>query len=105
MSPAHVENFGLTLLESAATGLPFIGTQNGGPVDIVENTESGLLVDLDSDPGNLTAAMKRLLTDEPLWQRLSDNGIQHRGGRPPHPRGVEPRLRRLYAHRLPRVPR
>jgi sucrose-phosphate synthase len=75
VSPAHVENFGLTLLESAAAGLPFVGTQKGGPVDIVENIESGLLVDLESGPADLTATMKRLLSDERLWQRLSENGI------------------------------
>jgi len=75
VSPALVETFGLTLLESAATGLPFIGTRNGGPVDIVENTESGVLVDLESDPAHFLSAMKGLLTDEQRWQRLSENGI------------------------------
>lgn len=74
VSSAYVENFGLTFLESAATGLPFIGTDKGGPVDIVQNTGSGLLVDL-ADVDNLTHAMHQLLADGELWNELSTNGI------------------------------
>jgi sucrose-phosphate synthase len=75
VSSAYVENFGLTFIESAATGLPWAGCDKGGPVDIVENTRSGLLVDLEGSAQNLTDGMKRLLSDEDLWQELSNNGI------------------------------
>lgn len=45
INPALTEPFGLTLLEAAATGLPLVATENGGPVDIIGNCRNGLLVD------------------------------------------------------------
>lgn len=74
VNPAFVEPFGLTFIESSAVGLPFVGTQNGGPQDIKENCDSGLLVDV-SDRQALTNAIKKLLTDRELWGRCSSNGI------------------------------
>ncbi|QSX33060.1 glycosyltransferase [Shewanella avicenniae] len=76
INPALTEPFGLTLLECAASGLPFVATENGGPVDIVENCEAGLLVDpLSSrDLGN---AIKNLLLDGDMWRAFSANGIKN----------------------------
>ncbi|KFZ37370.1 HAD family hydrolase [Shewanella mangrovi] len=76
INPALTEPFGLTLLESAASGLPFVATENGGPQDIVENCEAGLLVDpLSSrDLGN---AIKNLLLDGDMWRTFSANGIKN----------------------------
>ena len=49
VNPALTEPFGLTLIEAAASGLPFVATEDGGPRDIVANCKSGVLVDpLDS---------------------------------------------------------
>jgi len=45
VNPALTEPFGLTLLEAAASGLPLVATENGGPVDIISNCENGILVD------------------------------------------------------------
>jgi len=45
INPALTEPFGLTLLEAAASGLPLVATENGGPVDIIGNCCNGLLVD------------------------------------------------------------
>ena len=39
--PALTEPFGLTILEAAASGLPVIATENGGPVDIIRNCRNG----------------------------------------------------------------
>ncbi len=74
VNPAFVEPFGLTFIESSAVGLPFVGTENGGPQDIRENCESGLLVDV-SNREQLTGAMKKLLTDRTLWDVCSNNGV------------------------------
>jgi len=74
VNPAHVEPFGLTFIEASAVGLPFVGTHNGGPQDIVANCDSGLLVDV-SDAGTLAEAIKQLLTDRELWEKCSDNGV------------------------------
>ncbi len=45
VNPALTEPFGLTLLEAAASGLPVVATENGGPVDIIGNCRNGELVD------------------------------------------------------------
>ena len=45
INPALTEPFGLTLLEAAASGLPLVATENGGPVDIIRNCRCGELVD------------------------------------------------------------
>mgnify|MGYP000069541195 CR=1 FL=1 len=41
INPALTEPFGLTLLEAAASGLPVVATENGGPVDIIANCKNG----------------------------------------------------------------
>jgi sucrose-phosphate synthase len=74
VNPALTELSGLTVIEASATGLPFVATENGGPHDIAENCESGLLVDV-NDHRALTDAMLRLLTDEGLWEECSANGV------------------------------
>ena len=45
INPALTEPFGLTLLEAAASSLPVVATENGGPVDIIANCKNGELVD------------------------------------------------------------
>lgn len=76
VNPALTEPFGLTLLESAACGLPFVATENGGPVDIVKNCRCGLLVDpLNSD--EMGDAIKSLVFAEDQWRELSSNGIEN----------------------------
>jgi sucrose-phosphate synthase len=42
VNPALTEPFGLTLLEAAASGLPLVATEVGGPVDIIGNCGNGL---------------------------------------------------------------
>lgn len=74
VNAAFVEPFGLTFIESSATGLPFVGTRNGGPQDIVENCESGLLVNVESRD-EIRAAIKRLLSDHAFWETCSTNGV------------------------------
>ena len=74
VNSAFIELFGLTAIESSATGLPFVCTGNGGPQDIAANCESGLLVDT-TNQQELTDAMLRVLTDEELWNEMSDNGV------------------------------
>jgi len=42
--PSWEEPFGIVLLEAMASGIPVISTATGGPLDIVRNGETGLLV-------------------------------------------------------------
>ncbi|TMI72764.1 MAG: glycosyltransferase [Bacteroidetes bacterium] len=68
------ENFGLTLVEAAACGLPVIASPTGGPKEILENCENGLLVDV-KDPSAISEALKKIISDQALWSRYSDHGI------------------------------
>ncbi|MCI0359948.1 MAG: glycosyltransferase family 4 protein [Planctomycetaceae bacterium] len=71
--PALAEGLGVALIQAAAAGVPIVGARAGGIPEIVRHDENGLLV----EPGDsmaLAAAMKRLLTDEPLRRRLGDAG-------------------------------
>ncbi len=76
VNPALTEPFGLTLLEAAASGLPLVATENGGPVDIIGNCHNGLLV----DPLNgeaIAEALLQILEDNTLWQQFSENGLKN----------------------------
>ena len=74
INPALTEPFGLTLLEAAASGLPIVATNDGGPRDIIGNCKNGLLIDpLDGDA--IEKALLRTLTEPDQWKEWSQNGI------------------------------
>ena len=73
VNPALTEPFGLTLIEAAASGLPIIATEDGGPRDIIGNCDNGLLID-PLEPATIAAALLKLLEDHALWQRCATNG-------------------------------
>lgn len=71
--PSLAEPFGLALLEAMALSRPVVATRAGGPVEIVEEGETGLLVP-PSSPGDLAEAIRRLLADPGEGRRLGKNG-------------------------------
>jgi len=73
VNPAFAESFGLTLIEAAASGLPVVTTDSGGPRDIVANCRNGLVVEA-NDERALAAAMKEALADPARWAAWSRNG-------------------------------
>jgi sucrose-phosphate synthase len=74
INPALTEPFGLTLLEAAASGLPLVATENGGPVDIIGNCTNGLLVNpLDKEA--IGKALFEVLSNKEQWHIWSKNGI------------------------------
>ncbi|MEN8213395.1 MAG: HAD family hydrolase, partial [Pseudomonadota bacterium] len=75
INPALTEPFGLTLLEAAASGLPVVATENGGPVDIIANCNNGILVD-PLDTAAITEALLTLLLQPDAWRQTSQNGIK-----------------------------
>jgi len=75
INPALTEPFGLTLLEAAASGLPIVATENGGPVDIIENCKNGVLIDPLDKPG-ITKALLKLLQNKNTWSQAAKNGIK-----------------------------
>jgi sucrose-phosphate synthase len=76
VNPALTEPFGLTLLEAAASGLPLVATENGGPVDIIGNCQNGLLVDPLNEEA-ISTALLTMLEDPQLWQKFSANGVKN----------------------------
>ncbi|MCF7808800.1 MAG: HAD-IIB family hydrolase [Candidatus Marinimicrobia bacterium] len=75
VNPALTEPFGLTLLEAAASGLPLVATENGGPVDIIENCKNGELVD-PLDRAEISTVLKKILADKEIWSQYAESGIQ-----------------------------
>jgi len=68
--PSLYEPFGLVALEAMACGVPVVATAVGGLKEIVQDEESGLLVQ-PGDPESLAQGLTTLLTDEPLRRHLA----------------------------------
>lgn len=76
VNPALTEPFGLTLLEAAASGVPIIATNDGGPRDIIANCHNGSLVDpLDAD--SIERGIMHALIEPEQWNEWSRNGIEN----------------------------
>jgi glycosyltransferase involved in cell wall biosynthesis len=63
------EPFGLVLVEAMALGKPLVAAAAGGPLEIVEDWESGLLVP-PGDPATLAGSLVRVLDDPALASAL-----------------------------------
>jgi len=66
------EGIPVVLMEAGATGLPLVGSRLSGIPELVEDGESGLLVD-PRDVEGLAAALRRLASDPALARRLGEN--------------------------------
>lgn len=75
VNPALTEPFGLTLLEAAATGLPLVATNDGGPRDIIDTCQNGILVDALDDEA-IGRAIRDALSDDERWDRWSQRGVE-----------------------------
>jgi sucrose-phosphate synthase len=75
VNPALTEPFGLTLIEAAASGLPIVATNEGGPQEIVRICNNGVLIDpLDADA--LAGTLVNSLSDRAEWRQRSRAGIR-----------------------------
>jgi sucrose-phosphate synthase len=75
INPALTEPFGLTLIEAAASGLPVVATNDGGPKEILRYCANGFLI----DPLNIEDIQHKLieaLSDKRRWKRWSRNGVE-----------------------------
>ncbi|MGI8421852.1 MAG: glycosyltransferase family 4 protein [Gaiellaceae bacterium] len=67
--PSHREGFGVVCTEAMAHGRPVVAGAVGGLLDLVDDGETGLLVE-PGDVDGLRAALERLLGDAELRHRL-----------------------------------
>lgn len=75
INPALTEPFGLTLIEAAASRLPIVATEDGGPRDIIAHCRNGLLIDPLNIRG-MAEALLELLNDRQRWLRFAENGLE-----------------------------
>lgn len=74
VNPAFTEPFGLTLIEAAASGLPFVAPDDGGPRDILGNCHNGVVVDtLDSNA--IADGLLYILQDKKRWRKWASSGL------------------------------
>lgn len=74
--PSIYEPFGLVALEAMASGCPCIVADTGGLREVVPNDDVGLRF-RSRDSASLAAMVERVLTDEPLRDRLVAEASEH----------------------------
>jgi sucrose-phosphate synthase len=75
VNPALTEPFGLTLIEAAASGLPIVATNDGGPQEIVRLCNNGVLID-PLDAQGLARSLLDVMSDRTRWRRRARSGIR-----------------------------
>ncbi|MBN1889435.1 MAG: glycosyltransferase family 4 protein [Thermoflexales bacterium] len=71
--PSRIDSFGIVYLEAWAYGKPVIGARAGGVPAVIAEGETGLLVEF-GDVGALAAAIRRLLDEPALAQKMGARG-------------------------------
>lgn len=75
VSAAQHEGFGIVFLEAMEAGLPIVAMNEGGQTDFLVEGQNALLVPPENVDG-LQAALNRLVADNTLRQRMSENNKQ-----------------------------
>jgi glycosyltransferase involved in cell wall biosynthesis len=72
--PTRYEGFGIVTLEAMRAGVAVVTTPTGAGADLIRDGENGLLVPI-GDAEATYVAVRRLLDDEPLRERLGARGM------------------------------
>lgn len=64
------EGFGIVFLEAAAAGVAQVAGESGGAAEAVEDGETGIVVRRPRDVGDVAAALRRLIDDPALRDRM-----------------------------------
>jgi glycosyltransferase involved in cell wall biosynthesis len=78
--PTRGENLPVSILEAMAEAVPVVATRVGGIPELVEDGESGLLVEPDDAPA-LAGALRRVVSDAELHARLGAAGSRRAADR------------------------
>jgi N-acetyl-alpha-D-glucosaminyl L-malate synthase BshA len=73
--PSENESFGLAALEAMACGVPVVASDVGGVPGVVTDGKTGFLAAV-GDVAGMAKHARRLLTDEPLRRRMSDEACR-----------------------------
>lgn len=73
--PSYNESFGLVAAEAQATGTPVLAAAVGGLTTVVRDGHSGLLIE-GHEPRDWAAALRRVIEDEALRERLSQGALE-----------------------------
>jgi glycosyltransferase involved in cell wall biosynthesis len=74
VSPTYAEGFSNTILEAMASRMAVVSCRSVGVVDCIRDGENGLLTD-PGDIDGLTKALRRVLRDRALRERLADAAL------------------------------
>lgn len=77
--PSYTESFGLVGLEAQACGTPVVASSAAGLASVIQDGETGFLVP-GSDPEGYAVAMRRLLEDPGVAERMGRQAAQLAGG-------------------------
>ncbi|MBQ3367619.1 glycosyltransferase [bacterium] len=73
--PTLAETFGMTIVEAMSCGLPVVTFETGGVPEIVENNKTGFVVEYKNGE-MLTSALEKLLDDDSLREKMSENTVE-----------------------------
>ena len=92
------EPFGIVVVEALAAGRPVVASAIGGIPEIVRDREEGLLV-APGDPASLASALRTIVDDDALRERLAANALVR--ARTYTPEEVVPRFEAAYERVAP----
>src|SRR6476660_5561324 len=70
--PSTTDTFGNVILEAQACGVPVVVSDSGGPKELVEDRTNGLIT-RSHDVEDFTRAIRALVTDRPLRERMANS--------------------------------